>query len=56
MEVRINDWGPYVDGRVIDLSYAAAHRLGAVGAGVIRITVKVVTGPGGDAPVEASCD
>ena len=56
VEVRINDRGPYVRGRVIDLSYAAARRLGAVGAGVIRVTIKVIAGPGGEAPVETPPD
>jgi rare lipoprotein A len=31
--VRINDRGPFHSARVIDLSYAAAHRLGLIGAG-----------------------
>src|SRR6266852_105489 len=56
VEVRINDRGPYVAGRVIDLSYAAAQRLGVVGAGVIGVTLKVVAGPGGDAPIVAPSD
>src|SRR5581483_2190751 len=33
VELRVNDRGPFVDGRILDLSYAAAERLGAVGAG-----------------------
>src|SRR5437879_4451119 len=32
VEVRINDRGPFVDGRAIDLSYAAARTIGLVGA------------------------
>jgi rare lipoprotein A len=43
VEVRINDRGPFVDDRVLDLSYAAARQLGAVGDGVIQVTLKVVT-------------
>jgi rare lipoprotein A len=31
--VRVNDRGPFHSGRVIDLSYAAAHRLGLIGTG-----------------------
>jgi len=31
--VRINDRGPFHSGRAIDLSYAAAHRLGLIGTG-----------------------
>ena len=30
LEVRINDRGPFVEGRIIDLSYAAAEQLGMV--------------------------
>ena len=39
--VRINDRGPFVKGRVLDLSYAAAQRLRMVGSGVepVRIVV-----------------
>lgn len=35
--VRINDRGPFIKGRVIDLSKAAANRLGFVGSGVTNI-------------------
>src|SRR5262245_53239476 len=35
--VRINDRGPFIKGRVIDLSKAAAHKLGFVSAGVANI-------------------
>jgi rare lipoprotein A len=41
--VRINDRGPFVKGRVIDLSREAARRLGILGAGVA--SVRVVTLP-----------
>ena len=44
--VRINDRGPFHAGRVIDLSYAAAHRLGYVAAGSARVLVEQVV-PGG---------
>nr|WP_320048357.1 septal ring lytic transglycosylase RlpA family protein [uncultured Desulfuromonas sp.] len=38
--VRVNDRGPFVTGRIIDLSYTAASRLGVVGPGTapVRIT------------------
>jgi rare lipoprotein A len=42
VEVRINDRGPVVPGRIIDLSYAAARALGAVGAGVVSVLVTVL--------------
>ncbi len=35
--VRINDRGPFVRNRVIDLSYAAAKRLGIIGPGTARV-------------------
>jgi rare lipoprotein A len=43
VEVRVNDRGPVVDGRIIDLSYAAAARIGAVSDGVVPVRVRVLT-------------
>jgi rare lipoprotein A len=40
--VRINDRGPYVPGRVVDVSYAAADQLGMVKGGVARVKLDVV--------------
>jgi rare lipoprotein A len=40
--VRINDRGPFIKGRIIDLARGAAGRLGFVGAGVTRVRVEVV--------------
>jgi rare lipoprotein A len=40
--VRINDRGPFVPGRVIDVSYSAADRLGIVGRGVAKVKIDVV--------------
>ncbi len=37
--VRINDRGPFVAGRIIDLSYAAASKLGVVGPGTAPVTI-----------------
>ena len=42
IEVRINDRGPMVPDRIIDLSRAAARALGGVGAGVFRVRIAVV--------------
>jgi rare lipoprotein A len=42
VEVRINDRGPAVAERIIDLSYAAARALGAVGDGVFRVRIAVL--------------
>jgi len=41
--VRVNDRGPFVGGRVIDLSYAAAHRIGMVDKGVAPVHIRVVS-------------
>ncbi len=40
--VRLNDRGPFVDNRVIDLSFSAATKLGIVGAGTGMVEVAVV--------------
>ena len=44
--VRINDRGPFVDGRIIDLSRAAAKKLGMIEAGVAEVRITVVEDPG----------
>ena len=40
IRVRVNDRGPFVDGRIIDLSKAAADQLGIRGRGVARVRVR----------------
>ncbi len=40
--VRINDRGPHVPGRLIDLSRAAARRLGMLQRGTVRVRLQVV--------------
>ncbi len=40
--VRINDRGPIIPGRDIDLSYAAAKQLGMIGAGLGRVRIEKV--------------
>lgn len=40
--VRINDRGPFLSDRVIDLSYAAAKRLGIIGAGRAQVEVEAI--------------
>ncbi|MBZ5612186.1 MAG: septal ring lytic transglycosylase RlpA family protein [Acidobacteriia bacterium] len=42
VDVRIIDRGPFVDGRIIDLSHAAADALGFVGAGLAQVRVDVL--------------
>lgn len=49
--VRVNDRGPFHAGRVIDLSYAAAVRLGVDRTGTARVELRAITGEGeADAP------
>lgn len=40
--IRINDRGPYVNGRILDVSYAAAKRLGMLRDGISAIQLEVV--------------
>ena len=40
--VRINDRGPFIRGRVIDLSYGAAYLIEMVRAGVVPVTIEVI--------------
>jgi rare lipoprotein A len=46
--VRINDRGPFADGRIIDLSRAAARELGVLGSGLFSVRLDVLE----DAAVE----
>lgn len=41
--VRITDRGPFVDGRIIDLSRAAAERIGMIGPGTARVRLTVLS-------------
>jgi rare lipoprotein A len=40
--VKINDRGPFKDGRIIDLSYGAALRLGMIATGTARVDVRAI--------------
>jgi rare lipoprotein A len=44
-QVRITDRGPFVGGRIIDLSHAAARELEMIGPGIARVRVEVITAP-----------
>ncbi len=44
--VRVNDRGPFHPGRIIDLSYAAAHLLGIANAGTGKVEVEIITEAG----------
>ena len=41
--VRVNDRGPFISGRIIDLSYAAAKKLGVKGPGTANVEISVVS-------------
>jgi rare lipoprotein A len=49
--VRINDRGPYIRGRELDLSRAAANELGIIEKGVARLNIEQVTLRGMNFPV-----
>lgn len=42
VDVRVNDRGPFVKGRIIDLSYAAAKRLKMLRDGIVRVKITVL--------------
>ncbi len=42
--VRITDRGPFVENRIIDLSFAAAQQIESVGPGVVPIKLEVISG------------
>lgn len=43
--VKINDFGPFVEGRIIDLSYAAAKELDMIGRGIVPVVVQPISVP-----------
>ena len=43
MNVRINDRGPFIRGRIIDLSYGAAKVIGLVIPGTARVRIQVIS-------------
>jgi rare lipoprotein A len=48
--VRINDRGPFIEGRIIDLSRKAAEEIAMIGPGTAMVRIEVVEGPPGSAP------
>jgi rare lipoprotein A len=51
--VRINDRGPFAENRIIDLSYAAAHRLDMIREGTAMVEIEII-GPGSPAPARVT--
>ena len=39
--VKVNDRGPFVKGRIIDLSFGAAKKIGIIAAGIVEVKVEV---------------
>lgn len=50
VEVRIIDRGPFIDGRIIDLSHAAAREIDMIGPGTARVRVEIIRAPEGVTP------
>jgi rare lipoprotein A len=40
--VRINDRGPYKKGRIIDLSKAAAQKIGLIQTGMVKVRLEIL--------------
>jgi rare lipoprotein A len=40
IQCRVNDRGPFIRGRIIDVSMSAARALGMMGAGVVRVSLE----------------
>jgi len=53
VDVRITDRGPFVRGRIIDLSMAAARQIDMVRTGTARVRLKVIDAPSVQTPVTA---
>jgi len=51
--VRINDRGPFVPGRIVDLSREAARQIGLLDVGVLEVAIEVLPPRGGEALVAA---
>ncbi len=45
VDVRIIDRGPFVDGRIIDLSHAAANAIEMIGPGIANVRVEILQAP-----------
>lgn len=48
--VRVNDRGPFVEGRIIDLSKGAARVLGIVDKGITKVGLRIIRWPAGGRP------
>lgn len=46
--LRVNDRGPFIEGRIIDVSFVAAQKLGMVGSGTVQVEVVALDPPARD--------
>ena len=49
-ELRINDRGPFIAGRIIDLSYSGARAIGMLGTGTAKVNMEAIGFAGGQSP------
>lgn len=56
VKVRVNDRGPYREGRILDLSYAAARRLDMLGAGKAMVGINILKKGTGETNSRKSAD
>lgn len=55
VRVEVNDRGPFIRGRVLDLSYGAARELGMADAGLAKVEIRIVSvGQGRSGPIRTS--
>ncbi|RZU97840.1 septal ring lytic transglycosylase RlpA family protein [Spiribacter vilamensis] len=54
--VKVNDRGPFADNRIIDLSYAAAAKLGMLDTGTAPVAIRTVTAGEASEPAEEPAD
>jgi rare lipoprotein A len=45
VEVRVTDRGPFIDGRIIDVSHAAARAIDLIGPGTARVRLTIIAPP-----------
>ena len=45
VDVEINDRGPFIEGRIIDLSVAAAQELDMIDSGIIQVSIDIIEVP-----------
>jgi rare lipoprotein A len=52
VDVRINDRGPFVDGRIIDISHAAARAIEMIGPGIANVRLEIMSQPAARVPAQ----